>query len=83
MPLTLRRASVHRPGHWSEGDFDIVAADLARRHGIAAGRIPAREWRRLYVAGLSPRAAADRAQVQTVNRLPAPARVRRRLRGGA
>jgi hypothetical protein len=28
MPLVIRRASVHRPGHWGDDDYDVVSGEL-------------------------------------------------------
>jgi hypothetical protein len=38
-----------------------AAADLATRHGVAPGSIPERLWRRLYIEGMTPQEAADKA----------------------
>jgi hypothetical protein len=32
MPLVIRRASVHRPGHWGDADYDVVTGELVIGH---------------------------------------------------
>ena len=41
---------------------DAAAQELKRLHGIEATAIPEREWTKLYVDGLTPEEAAEKAE---------------------
>jgi len=44
------------------------AAVVLERRGISAGVMREREWRRLFIAGVTPETAADRAETENHNR---------------
>jgi len=46
------------------------AAAVLERRGISAGVMREREWRRLFIAGVTPETAADRAETENHNRRP-------------
>ena len=50
---------------------DAAAQELKRLHGIEATAIPEREWTKLYVDGLTPEEAAERAEREYRSTRPA------------
>jgi hypothetical protein len=49
----------------------VAAKELQRLHGIDATAIAEREWTKLYIRGLAPEEAADRAEREYRNTRPA------------
>jgi hypothetical protein len=49
----------------------VAAEELKRLHGIEATAIAEREWTKLYVRGLAPEEAAERAERESRNTRPA------------
>ena len=50
---------------------DAAAEELKRLHGIEATAFPKREWTELYVQGLTPEEAAERAEREYRSARPA------------
>jgi len=59
-------------------EWKARAAALLERQSLLPGVMRERDWRRLYLRGVTPEDAADRAQTYYYNTRPAFERMRRR-----